>query len=225
MATVKVVDLLYKAQTLLQDATGVRWSLLELQGWLNDGYRDTLALRPDSNTLTGEYTCVAGARQVITTTFSAAERVVGVTRNTAASSNKGAVTLATRASIAAAVRNWYAETPSVSVELYAYDPRTPTEFFVYPPATTAARLEVQYTQVPSPHTLTSQQLANTSTSETIRIADAFASALLDYVLYRAFSKDAEQAGNAARAAAYYQNFQASLGVKGQVEAASQPGAA
>lgn len=225
MATVKVVDLLAKAQTLLLDATGVRWPRLELQGWLNDGYRDTLVLRPDSNTLTGEFVCVAGPRQVLTTTFANAERLTGVVRNTAATSKKGAVALVTRASLDSAIRNWYAETPSVDIELYMFDPRTPKDFLVYPPATTAARLEVQYAQVPSPHTLTSEQLANSATAETIRIADGFSNALLDYVLYRAFSKDAEVASNAARAVAYYQSFQAALGVKGQAEAASQPGVA
>ena len=47
MATVKVVDLIYRAKTILQDTTSVRWALSELQWWLNDGYRDTSNLRPD----------------------------------------------------------------------------------------------------------------------------------------------------------------------------------
>jgi hypothetical protein len=225
MATVKVVDLLAKVQTLLQDTTGVRWPLLELQGWLNDSYRDTLTLRPDSNTLLGEFTCVAGPRQNVTSTFANAERLIGVLRNTATTSKKGAIALASRSSLDSALRNWYAETQSVDVELYMFDPRTPKEFLIYPPATTAARLEVAYAQVPSPHTLTSVQLANTATTETIRIADGFANALVDYVLYRAYSKNTESTTNAAKAGAYFQSFQGALGIKGQSEAASQPGVA
>jgi hypothetical protein len=225
MATVKVVDLLAKVQTLLQDTTGVRWPLLELQGWLNDSYRDTLTLRPDSNTLLGEFTCVAGPRQNVTSTFANAERLIGVLRNTATTSKKGAIALASRSSLDSALRNWYAETQTVDVELYMFDPRTPKEFLVYPPATTAARLEVAYAQVPSPHTLTSEQLANAATTETIRIADGFANALVDYVLYRAYSKNTESTTNAAKAGAYFQSFQGALGIKGQSEAASQPGVA
>ena len=76
MATAKVVDLVSRAQTLLQDTTSVRWPVLELQSWLNDSYRETVNLRPDANTATGEFTCVAGARQVVTTTFASALRVV-----------------------------------------------------------------------------------------------------------------------------------------------------
>jgi len=225
MATVKVVDLIVRAQTLLQDEDSVRWTVTELQYWLNDGYRDVLNLRPDSNTLTGEFVCVAGPRQVLTTTFPNATRLVSVIRNTAPTSNKSGVRLVNKSSLDDQRRGWYAETPTVSVEEYMFDPRQPREFLVYPPATSAARLEITYAQIPSPHTLTAQQLTNAATTETIRIDDSFANALLDYVLYRAYSKDAEQQGNAARAVAHFQAFQNSLGVTAQANAASQPGVA
>ncbi len=225
MATVKVVDLIVRAQTLLQDEDSVRWTVTDLQYWLNDGYRDVLNLRPDSNTLTGEFVCVAGPRQVLTTTFPNATRLVSVIRNTAPTSNKYGVRLVNKSSLDDQRRGWYAETPTVSVEEYMFDPRQPREFLVYPPATSAARLEITYAQIPSPHTLTAQQLTNAATTETIRIDDSFANALLDYVLYRAYSKDAEQQGNAARAVAHFQAFQNSLGVTAQANAASQPGVA
>lgn len=225
MATVKVVDVLSKAQTLLQDATGTRWSLLELQGWLNDSYRDTVNLRPDSNTLVGEYACVAGPRQTITTTFSSAIRVVEVYRNTAATSDKGRVRLSSRESIDSMRPEWFSEPQTVNIELYTFDPRTPKDIMVYPPAASTARLEVAYAAVPTAHALTSEQLSNPATAEVIRIDDSFANALLDYVLYRAFSKNAEVANGSARAVAYFQAFQNALGVKGQSDAASQPGVA
>lgn len=225
MATVKVVDLIVRARTLLQDEDSVRWTVTELQYWLNDGYRDVLNLRPDSNTLTGEFTCVAGPRQVLTTTFPNASRLVSVVRNTAPTSNKYGVRLVNRRTLDDQRKGWYADTPTVSIEEYMFDPRQPREFLVYPPATTAARLEVAYAQIPTPHTLSESQLTNTATTETIRIDDSFANALLDYVLYRAYSKDAEQQGNAARAVAHFQAFQNSLGVAAQANAASQPGVA
>lgn len=225
MATVKVVDLIVRARTLLQDEDSVRWTVTELQYWLNDGYRDVLNLRPDSNTLTGEFTCVAGPRQVLTTTFPNASRLVSVVRNTASTSNKYGVRLVNKRTLDDQRKGWYTETPTVSIEEYMFDPRQPREFLVYPPATTAARLEVTYAQIPTPHTLSESQLTNTATTETIRIDDSFANALLDYVLYRAYSKDAEQQGNAARAVAHFQAFQNSLGVAAQANAASQPGVA
>lgn len=225
MATVKVVDLISRAKTLLQDTTSVRWSLSELQSSLNDGYRETLNLRPDSNTLTGTFSCAAGPRQVLTTGFANASRLVAVVRNVAASSNKYAVHLIDRRVLDTQRRGWYTEPASVSVEKYVFDARQPREFLVYPPATSAAQLEVLYAQVPTPHTLTDVQLANSATAEVIRIDDTFANALLDYMLYRAYIKDSEQQGNAARAVAHYQAFQNSLGVSAQANAASQPGVA
>lgn len=225
MATVKVVDLISRAEIILQDTTNVRWPALELQSWLNDSYREITNLRPDSNTQTGEFTCVLGARQVVTTTFSSAIRVIDVVRNTAATSAKGAVRLVNRQMLDDQRRNWYAETSTVDIQHYMFDPRLPKEFLVYPPATTAARLEVVYSSVPLAHVLTEAQLTTTPSTEVIRIDDSYANAMLDYMLYRAYSKDAEYAANAQRATAHFQVFQSALGVKGQVEAASQPGAA
>ena len=223
MATVKVVDLMSRAKTILQDTTSVRWALSELQLYLNDGYRETLNLRPDSNTLTGTFTCAAGPRQVLTTGFANATRLVAVIRNMAALSNKYSVHLVERRVLDKQRRSWYTEFPSVSTEQYMFDARQPKEFLVYPPAVITTQLEVLYTQVPAPHVLTDVQLANAATAETIRIDDAFANALLDYMLYKAYTKDAEQAGNLTRATAYYQAFQNSLGVSAQVNTASQPG--
>jgi len=45
---------------------------------------------------------------------------------------------------------------------------------------------------------------NPATTTTINLDDTYANPLLDYMLYRAYSKDAEQAGNAQRAMAHYQ---------------------
>lgn len=225
MATERVFTLVNKAQTILQDVTSVRWPVLELQGWLNDSYREILILRPDSNTLTGSFTCAAGARQVITTQFPNALRLIEVVRNLAVASDRRAVRLVDRRVVDEQRRTWYAETPSVTIQHYMFDPRLPKEFLVYPPATNTAQLELAYAQVPAAHTLTESQLTNPATAEVIRLDDSFANAMLDYVLYRAYSKDAEYAANATRAAAHYQVFQNALGIKGQVEAASQPGVA
>jgi len=225
MATVKVVDVISKAQTLLKDATGVRWPSLELQGWLNDAYRETVIFRPDSNAQTGTYACVAGPRQQITSTFAAATQLMDVVRNVASASDKSPVKLITRQTLDDMDRSWYGNTGAVTIERYAFDPRLPREFLVYPPAAVGAQLEVVYSSVPAAHTLTEAQLNNSATAEVIRIDDSFGNVLIDYVMYRAYSKDAEVAANSARAVAHYQAFQNGLGIKGQSEAAAQPGVA
>jgi hypothetical protein len=225
MATVKVVEIISKAATLLKDVTGVRWPALELQGWLNDAYREIVNFRPDSNAQTGTYNCVAGPRQNITGTFAQATQLLDVIRNVAAGSDQSAVKLISKPTLDDMNRSWYGLSGAVTIERYTYDPRLPREFLVFPPAATDARLEVLYSSVPAPHTLTEQQLTNPATTEVIRISDNYGNILVDYILYRAFSKDAEFVENTNRATLYYQAFQNALGVKGQVQQAAQPGAA
>lgn len=224
MSTVKVVEIVSKAQTLLQDTTNVRWPVAELQGWLNDGYREVVNLRPDANTQTGTFTCSTGARQVITDVFSSALRVIEVVRNTASASDKRAVRLIDRRILDEQRRTWYAETANATIQYYMFDPRLPKEFLIYPPASTDAELEVVYSSVPTAHTLSEAQLIDSGTAEVIKLDDNYANALLDYILYRAYSKDAEYAANAQRAVAHYQAMQSALGVAQQADQASQPGA-
>lgn len=225
MATVKVVDLIARAQTLLVDTTATRWAATELQYWLNDSYREIINIRPDANTQTGTHTCAAGYRQDITTGFATALKLLDVISNVAATSNKKSVRLVDRRALDDQRPGWYTETATVNIEKYMYDQRLSTEFLVYPPATTLAQLEVLYSVVPTPHTLTALQLVDPTNTEVIKINDSYANAILDYILYRAYTKDSDQPNNAARAVAHYQAFQASLGVKNQTDAATQPGVA
>ncbi len=220
MSTIKLVSLLSRIAVLLQDEDLVRWTPTSLQDWVNDGYRELVSLRPDANTVSAEHVCTAGARQTLA--FADAIRLVSVSHNTAAASNKYNVVLVSSASLDSQRRGWRAEAQAVSVEQYLFDPRTPKEFDVYPPAAATARLWVLYSATPTPHALTDTQLRNAATSETIRVDDAFANALVDYVLYRAYSIDGES-GSGGKAAAYYSTFRAALGEKGQADAASQPG--
>ena len=64
----------------------------------------------------------------------------------------------------------------------------------------------------------------TAVTGSISLPDIYANALCDYILYRAFTKDAEYAGNATRAAGHYSVFANALGVeiKGTVGVAPVP---
>ena len=219
MATVKIADILNKCETILQDDTNVRWTAGELLGWANDAYREIVMARPDLNTATGTLTCVEGTRQVLTLGFANALRLIDVVRNVATTSNKGAVRLISRKILDDQRRDWHdVASKSVNIEYFMFDPRLPKEFLVYPPATTAAQLEVVYSSVPTGHTIS----GNSVPDEVIKVDDSWANCMIDYILYRAYSKDAEYAANSQRAAAHYQAMQASLGVKTQSDQAVTP---
>lgn len=225
MATVKVVDIITRAQTLLLDTTATRWAAVELQYWLNDSYREIVNLRPDANSQTSTFTCVAGYRQNLTSSLATANRLLEVISNKAATSTKQGVRIVTRRSLDTDRPGWYNENGSVNTQLYVYDPRFATEFLVYPPATTSTQLEVVYNTIPTPHTLTANDLPpiSSASTEVIRISDSYANAILDYILYRAYTKDSDQQSNAGRAVAHFQAFQNGLGIKTQSDQAAQPG--
>ena len=63
--------------------------------------------------------------------------------------------------------------------------------------------------------------ANNDTT-VILLDDIYLSPITDWILYRAYSKDAEYGANEARAVASYQAFNAAIGVKTQADAAVTP---
>ena len=61
-----------------------------------------------------------------------------------------------------------------------------------------------------------------SISDAIDLPDVFANCITDYVCYRAFSKEADYAANAQRAASHYDAFATALGVKSQGDVGTSP---
>lgn len=224
MSTVKVIDIIQNVEHVLQD-TSVRWPRTELQNWINEAYLAIILLRPDANAKTGTFTCAAGSRQQLTAQFSSALKLLDITRNLAAGSDKRAVRLVARSILDDQRPTWHAETGTVNIQHFMYDPRQPKEFFVYPPATVAAELEVIYADAVVGHTLSESDLDPAGSNTTvILLDDIYKSPITDWVLYRAYSKDAEYGANEARAVASYNAFNTALGNKTQVDAASAPAA-
>lgn len=222
MATVRVVDLVSRARTVLQDTTGTRWPVLELQDWLNDSYKEIILIRPDANTQSSSFVCSGGTRQKLTTEIPNALRLMDVTRNLASSSSKRVIRLVDRRILDDQRPNWHSEPQTLDIQHYMFDPRVPKEFFVYPPALPGAEVEVVYSSVPNSHALTEHQLNDLGTPEPIRIDDYYANSMLDYILYRAYSKDADYSANAERALAHYNAVRTTLDLKLQVDAVNSP---
>ena len=221
MATVLVRDLITRAQTILQDTTSTRWPVEELVGWLNDSYREIILARPDANSETGTFVCSQGTRQDLAKEsggFPNALRLLDVVRNVAATSSMRAIRHIDRQILDDQRRGWHAEPQTVNIEHFMFDPRLPRSFLVYPPASAQAQIEVVFSSVPLAHPVAD---AGSGTA-TIRIVDSYANAMLDYVLYRAYTKDAEYAANAQRAAAHYQALATALGIKTQTDLDAGP---
>ena len=214
MATTKVVDIIDRASIILQDSTNVRFPNAELLKFFNDAQKEVVLHRPDANmTNDATFTCAAGSKQTIPT---AGLRLVDVVRNV----NGRAITQVDRKILDETLPNWHETTADATrkIEHFIFDPADPKHFYVYPKATNSFTLEIIYSSVPSAVTIT-----NFSTdTQVIGVDDVYSNCILDYVLYRAYQKDSEFAGNAQRAMMHYQGFSNALGVKTQADAATTP---
>lgn len=218
MAITTVGEIIRRVKLILQEVTqnGTRWTNEELLGWLNESYQAIVAIKPDASSVNKVVDCVLGSRQEIPAD---GHRLLDVVRNTAAGSNGYSVMKTSRNALDATRRGWHGETPSVTVEQYVFDDHDPRRFYVYPPATATAKLEIIYSAVPQPH---ANAQATAASTEVIRLGDSFAPAIVDYILARAYSKDAEHAANLHRAQMHSGSFVNMLGAEAQAGIAFSP---
>lgn len=199
-------SIIRRAVETIQDTTSVRWPINELVRYLNDGQREVVLYRPDSMVTNASITLVAGAKQTLPSNGS---KLIDIVRNT--SSPKRSVRLTDRHILDSQTPSWYNLTGVTEVLHYMYDPRDPRLFYVYPPAAASgASVEVVYSAYPTDITEPADGAVYTAVSGNISLPDIYGNILADYILYRAYTKDAEFVGNAARAQAHYGAFQAAL---------------
>lgn len=212
MGTILASAIISKASIVLQDVDNDRWSQAELLGWLNDGQRAIVIAMPELTATYGNITLVAGTKQSLP---GSAITLMGNMRNMGSDGNTPGrpVREVKRHVLDAQVPDWHTMTASASVRHYVYDNRNTKSFFVYPPATVGTKVEAQYAVSPT-------DVA--STSSAITLDDVFEPVLLDYVLYRAFGKDIEVAGNGERSGTHLQAFTTWLSAKKNVDASTQP---
>ena len=206
------------------DETSVRWPVHELVRWLNDAQRAIVSIRPDAINVTATVTLAAGARQDLDNMglSQLPLKMIGIQRNMAASSNKNAVTLVPRHLLDAQQPNWYNITAAVSIQHYMFDVRDPKTFYVYPPASAAAQLEVNYSAYPTDIAEPAAGATYTDVVGNLTVPDIYDGPVLDLVLYRAYLKDSEFAGNAQRAEAHRAAAVAALGGELSATIAVQP---
>ncbi|NBS71209.1 hypothetical protein EBT31_20220 [bacterium] len=109
--------------------------------------------------------------------------------------------------------NWHTATATAEVRNYMYTNQDQLAFYVYPPNTGTQRIEINYSTQPTDLT---------SESEVIPLFDLFQSALVDYILYRACSKDAEYAPGVQLSQSYLSTFVAAVEGKTQIEITNDP---
>ena len=205
MATLTANALINRAAKLLQDETHVRWPRAELLDWLNDGQRVIALMLPDAYTATGDVGSGDAMSGSNGTTFqipSTGVRLIDVIHNT--STPYRAVRQIDRSVLDTQYPNWRSTNPGSEAKHFAFDKRNPKVFYLYPPLSSGG-VKVVYSAAPDAVTV-----ASDVSTETIKLDDVFGTALVDFMIYRAYLKDAEYAANDQRSQGAYQTFIASL---------------
>jgi hypothetical protein len=219
-------EILTVVSGILMDAANTRWPWTELRYYLNQGQRVISSARIDACSETRLVFLSSGVKQTIPTD---AWWLLSVIRNAPIAVVEGAqqpsgIRLCELENIADSAPDWANDTPSTTVKNYAYDERTPSIYYVWPPVSPgeyysgAANTRVEIAVAVNP-------TATTTTSSPIAIGQQYEAMLMDYILWRAFSKDAGLPNGMARAQMHGQAFQAAMAMANQTALHGSPNAA
>lgn len=206
MATTKIVDLIQRAEIITQDKTSVRWPKYEWLKWYNDAILFVVNRRPDVSVKNVNFTVDnTDTKQSLPADGLSLFTVV---RNV---TSGRPIREIPREVLDDQYTDWHMHT-SDDIDHFAYDPRDPKSFYVYPRPTGASHtIEIMYPYAPEAVTITDFD----TDTQTIGIDDSYVNPVLDFMLYRAYSKDADYAENAQRAINHLQAAESSIGTKTQ----------
>lgn len=214
MGTIIARSVIEKAQIILQDTTGVRWpSDTELLGWLNDGQREIMVFKPNANVKNIAVKLGKGTKQTLPVD---GVQLIDVVRNmgTDGVTPGRSIRIVMREVLDAQVPGWHTSTASSEVKHYTYAFLDPKTFYVFPPQppTDQGFAELVYGATPADATI----------NGAISMDDIYQNVLMDYILYRAYSKDTEYAADQNRAAAHQSAYLSALTGKSKMELGANP---
>ena len=208
-------NVLSRIKDILQDTTSVRWPEAEILRYINDAQREIVNYKPESSAKTDNVQLATGTKQALPAD---GLRLIKVTRNMSAASGsatgKRAIRIVNVDILNTQEPDW--NDPTVSgdaqhgtvVKHYIFDEDDPKNFYVYPGVAGNAFVEIVYSKTPTDLS---------SASSNLDIDDIYGNAVIDYVLFRAYQKDSEYAGNAQRAQTHYQLFLNCIGQGAQAQ--------
>ncbi len=202
--TITAKSLVQRIVDISQDKTSVRWPVNEIIRAINDAQREIILYRPDAMVTNTSLTLVVGTKQTLPANGT---KLIDVVRNTGG----GAIRQINREILDAQTPGWHSVTGVLKPVHYMYDIRDPKVFYVYQPALSTSSLDIVYAAVPADIAEVTEGSLFDAVTGNISVPDIYANAIVDFGLYKIYLKDAEYAGNAARAQAHYTMFGNALG--------------
>lgn len=213
------------AGRILQDESATRWTFPELLDWLNEGVSAIVLAKPDASSQTIILSLVAGTWQQLDTQYIS---LIRVTRNISAAGpprvGGRAVRVTSRESLDAVSPDWHNPKCikySAEVRQIIYDGDDPLSFYVYPGNDGTGKVEAIVSELPAPVAASGDVTLIASYDVPIGLKDIYLTPLVDYVTYRAFSKD-DTAGSPAISQQHFQAFSLALGIKAKVSVSYTP---
>lgn len=224
----KASELMTRASRILLDEDYTRWTMTELAEWLTDALREVALQVPTATSRNIVIDLVEGTYQKVPPEC---QQVLRVVRNVDIEGDnrvgKGAITIVDRKALDAENPNWH-DGQYVRFKPYArhfiFDETDPLTFYVWPGNDGTGHVEAVVSVIPKAVVADAGQDPEdiASYGMTLDVLDVYANLLLDYTLYRAYCKDAQNAGAANRAALFYQQFANALGIKSNAAMVNSP---
>lgn len=185
--TVSVASLIARAAYLAHDVDNVKWPQTEMVDYFNEGQLLLVEGHPDACTKTATLALVAGAKQ---SNPADCIEIIDMRQN----AGGAAITPCDRSALDRFNPNWMTTQVGTTVIHYMDDPQ-PDTFYVYPALIGTGSVVLTYVATP----------AIVVYGGNMAVRDIYADRLVNYLLYRMYSKDFE-GGDAQRAAAYLALF-------------------
>lgn len=213
MLTSSLID---RVSEVLQDVGRTTWTEPQLLEWANDAVRALVLARPDVSAIKETIALVSGTRQRLNggndLRFIQANCNMGSSGFIAGRS----ITQGDIRAMDAYNPSWRTDPPGQEVRHYFFDEALPREFEVYPPVSLSygnVYIEVSKSVLP---------VAITATGDTVPVDEIYAPALTEWMLYRAFIRDADDTPSVTRATWHFRGFFNLLQVKMRADMAIHP---
>ena len=204
MANTNVKTIVRQVQRRLIDEDAIRWSDDDMLDYTNSAIKAVLAVRPDAYVLNHEFVCVEGTKQELT---ERSNFLINVVRNSKGKAIRGPHDMLMLDNY---YPEWRSSTPEDVADCYLYDERDPKVFYLYPAVNDQHKIEIIETVIPE--SITKAEFDNDIESS---LGPLYDNALVEYMVYLAFSQDNEFAANANKANLALAAFNSVLGNKNQ----------
>lgn len=187
-----------RVASLLQDTGHVRWTLPDLTDYINEAQLAIIKKVPSANIVTAIVALIEGTQQALPADGYFLQKVV---RNYAGSSPGKVIRWVDMEAQDATNPDWHTATANATVEEYMYDQADPDVFWVSPPQTSSPTdVQIKYGAIP----------AVINIGENITLDDEYINAVIEFMLHRAYSRDAEYSGPEGRASVHLAQFMKEL---------------